>query len=232
MTTDEFKYIGDELSLFQHAKTWKNYVSARIKPYLKGVTLEAGAGNGANINFLLQSDISRYVALEPDPQLCETMRGRSLDEKVEVRCGTTEDMKMTEFDTIIYYDVTEHIEDDQAEVKRAINLLKPGGHLIIIGPAHNFLYSNFDREIGHFRRYNLSMLRALMTSNMKEIRAEYLDSVGMALSMTNRLFLKQSYPTLKQILFWDRCVVPISRIVDPILGRRLGKSFVGVFAKN
>ena len=60
---------------------------------------------------------------------------------------------------------------------------------------------------------------------------EYLDSVGFFASLANRLLLKQQNPTLKQILFWDRVLVPCSRLVDPLFLFRAGKSVVGVWEK-
>ena len=45
--TESFKYQGDELELFQHAKNWKKYFSRQIKPFIKGNVLEVGAGIGA-----------------------------------------------------------------------------------------------------------------------------------------------------------------------------------------
>jgi hypothetical protein len=56
--------------------------------------------------------------------------------------------------------VIEHIEDSTAELRRAVDLLAPGGHLLILVPAFNYLYSPFDKAIGHFRRYDKKILKA------------------------------------------------------------------------
>jgi hypothetical protein len=60
----------------------------------------------------------------------------------------------------------------------------------------------------------------------------YLDSFGALASVGNRLLLRQSMPTLDQILLWDRRLVPISTIFDPILGYRAGKSILGIWKKT
>jgi hypothetical protein len=39
--TDDFKYQGDELVLFQHAENWKKYFSFKLRPYIKKDVLEA-----------------------------------------------------------------------------------------------------------------------------------------------------------------------------------------------
>ncbi|MGB9626595.1 MAG: hypothetical protein ACPMAQ_17205, partial [Phycisphaerae bacterium] len=57
----------------------------------------------------------------------------------------------------------------------------------------------------------------------------YLDSVGCLASMANRLLLRQGMPTRRQIRLWDAVFVSMSRVADPLLGYRLGKTIVGVW---
>ena len=54
--------------------------------------------------------------------------------------------------TILYFHVLEHVENDLKEIEEAKKLNK-GGHLIIIVPAHQKIYGNLDKAVGHFRRY-------------------------------------------------------------------------------
>jgi hypothetical protein len=56
-----------------------------------------------------------------------------------------------------------------------------------------------------------------------------LDGVGLLASLANRIVLKSGAPTKSQIRFWDTCMVPLSRVVDPLLGYRVGKSIIGVW---
>ena len=60
----------------------------------------------------------------------------------------------------------------------------------------------------------------------------YLDSVGLLASAGNRLLLRQSMPTERQILAWDRLMIPVSRVIDPVFGHRLGKSVLGVWRRE
>ena len=57
----------------------------------------------------------------------------------------------------------------------------------------------------------------------------YLDTAGLIASLGNRLLLRSAMPTEKQLGFWDRRLVPVSRTIDPLLRYRLGKSIVGVW---
>jgi SAM-dependent methyltransferase len=230
------KYIGNELELFKNAKNWKSYYKSYIKPYLKGKVLEVGAGLGGTTKHLCDGTQQDWLCLEPDLELSATIQNM-IDTKVLPSCcrlttGTIQDVSKDEkFDAIIYIDVIEHIEDDAAELQRAYHYLKDGGVLMILVPAHQFLFSAFDSAIGHYRRYNKSMLRKAIPQPLKQLNLMYLDSVGLLASITNKLFLKRSYPTLQQILFWDNIMVSISRVIDPLIFKTLGKSVLGIWKK-
>jgi len=75
-------------------------------------------------------------------------------------------------------------------------------------------------------------LKALNAPGLTLERAWYLDAAGVSASAANRLFLSQSMPTANQIAAWDRLMIPLSRIVDPLLGHRLGKTAVAVWRKD
>lgn len=230
------KYIGDELELFQHARRWKAYVGKQIRPFLKGDVLEVGAGNGVNAStYLSDANVISWTCLEPDPELAAQIRERDLRLKdgsaVSIVIGTTFEIT-GQYDTILYFDVLEHIEDDRAELERAEKLLKPDGTLIVLAPAHDFLYSEFDAEIGHYRRYDSKALKAAAPSLLELLRVRYLDSIGILASCANRIFLKQKRPSIRQVLFWDKFFVTCSRFVDPIFGFKIGKSVLGIWKKT
>ncbi|MGD0482232.1 MAG: class I SAM-dependent methyltransferase, partial [Terracidiphilus sp.] len=136
----EFRYVGSELKLFAAAWNWKTYWSAQIRPFLKGDTLEVGSGIGSNAQFLDLGGEGRWVCLEPDQDLAEQLIG-NLGETTprrasEAVCGTLQSLAGQQFDTIIYIDVLEHVENDKEELNRAAEHLRDGGHLIVLSPAH------------------------------------------------------------------------------------------------
>jgi SAM-dependent methyltransferase len=227
----EYIYAGSELALFEKARNWKAYFRGVMAPYIHGDVLEAGAGIGANTIAFSGLSFRRWTCLEPDRQLLDQLSaalpgGRNY----EVTTGTLEDLPAArKFDAILYIDVLEHIEDDRAEMKRAASHLNAGGALIVLAPAHPWLYTPFDQAIGHFRRYTRASLAAVSPPGANLERVFYLDSAGMLASLGNRLLLKSRMPTEAQIRTWDSLLVPISRLLDPLLFRRVGKSVVGVW---
>jgi SAM-dependent methyltransferase len=231
----DFKYVGSELDLFANVTNWKSYWAAQIRPYLHGDVLEVGAGIGANTEFVRPSEAGRSVCVEPDRemalQLEQKLRTLSSNRTHAAICGTTATVS-GQFDTVVYIDVLEHIEDDRGEMQRAAALLKPGGHLIVLSPAHQALFTPFDASIGHFRRYNKRMLREITPGELKVERLWYLDAAGLTASLGNRLFLQQSMPTPAQLELWDTWMIRLSRIVDPLTFYALGKTVVGVWSRQ
>jgi SAM-dependent methyltransferase len=232
----EFKYIGSELPLFATRWNWKAYWSGQIHPFLRGDILEVGAGIGSNTRFLDPGVGSgRWVCLEPDPelagQLVKNVGGSMPRRSNETVCGTLESLADQQFDTIIYIDVLEHIDNDREELSRAASYLRPCGHLVVLAPANRHVFSAFDAAVGHFRRYNRPMLRTLSPSGLRLERLRYLDCAGLILSAANRLLLRQSMPTEAQLRFWDRWFIPISRVFDKLFVYSVGKTIVVVWRR-
>lgn len=233
---DEFKYVGSELGLFADMRNWKEYSSSQLRTFVHGDVLEVGAGIGSNTRYLDCGGPGRWVCLEPDPdlhgQLVRNLGTRKSGGQYETVCGTLESMAGQQFDTIVYIDVVEHIPDDRAELNRAASHLKPGGRLVVLAPAHPLVFSPFDEAIRHHRRYNRAMLRAICPASLRLETMKHLDCAGLLLSAANAFLLRQTMPTRAQLLFWDRSMVPISRVVDGLLRYVVGKSILAVWRKG
>lgn len=222
-------YAGNELTLFEKARRWKRYWRGHILPFVHGDVLEVGVGIGANTRSLGDLPCRRWVCLEPDPTLASQIVLPT--SRHELIVGTIADLDpQRKFDAILYIDVIEHIEDDRAELARAAAILAPGGSIVVLAPAHACLYTAFDRAIGHFRRYNAHTMRAMAPPGLRERKLIYLDSCGALASLGNRVLLRSAAPTERQILTWDRFMVPCSRWLDPLLRHKAGKSVLGVWA--
>jgi SAM-dependent methyltransferase len=236
MTTD-FTYVGTELDLFARANNWKGYLRRQITPFLGRDVLEVGAGLGATTLHLCRGEHDRWVCLEPDPGLARRLEASisagGLPPCCRAEVGTIRDRpREPAFDTILYIDVLEHILDDASEVDRAMHLLRPGGHLVALSPAHQSLYTPFDAAIGHHRRYSKKSIAALTPPGLDLVRLRYLDACGMLASLGNRLILNQSMPASRQIAVWDGVMVRLSRLLDPVIGYSLGKSVFAVWKRT
>jgi SAM-dependent methyltransferase len=80
------------------------------------------------------------------------------------------------YDAVLMLDVLEHLKDDRASVEVAASLLKPGGILICTVPAHMWLWTKFDEDHHHFRRYSRRQFRSLFDE--PSIRLELLSHLN------------------------------------------------------
>lgn len=234
---DNFKYIGNELDLFSHVDHWKDYFASYMLTFVRGRVLEVGAGIGSSTRLFENAPFEKWLCLEPDPELASqlpsVLNKLNQPDRYQWMVGTLGSLPKNDvFDTILYIDVLEHIEDDRAEVEMALNHLSTDGALIVLSPAHQYLYSSFDKTIGHYRRYNKESLKALAPQRFECRKLIYLDSMGMLLSLGNRLILRKDLPSAKQLAFWDRYIVPISKRTDRLIHYRLGKSILAIWVNT
>ncbi len=231
-------YVGSELEIFRHAHNWKSYFRARLSEHIGGVVAEVGAGIGATTEALSDVDgVTRWECVEPDAGQMRKVEALAaagrLPSYVVLREGTLSDIALKPaFDTILYIDVLEHIDDDKGELLEAAHRLKPGGRLVVLAPAWQFLYSPFDAALGHYRRYTLASLRSVAPAEVGEVAAYYLDGIGFLASLANKLILKQELPRPSQIRTWDTLMVPISRVTDLLTSRFFGRSVVIVWRRT
>jgi 2-polyprenyl-3-methyl-5-hydroxy-6-metoxy-1,4-benzoquinol methylase len=164
-----FKYIGQELDIFGYAVCWKEYFASIISPYFGEHILEVGAGIGTTTKILANKKSKDWICLEPDIELKQALDQKLASGDLPAFChsrfGTVNDLNKDErFDTILYIDVLEHIENDAAELQAAANHLGPNGTVIILSPAHQWLFTPFDQAIGHYRRYSVCNCAARLPS--------------------------------------------------------------------
>lgn len=233
MTYQTYAYPGGELDLFAGAKNWKQYWSDLIRPFIGRTVAEVGAGIGANSAHLSKGCAS-WTCIEPDAGLAARIEQRRAAGELEANCKVLvarlpELSPDITFDTILYLDVLEHIADDRNELVEAAKRLMSGGYLIILSPAHQWLFTPFDLAVGHVRRYTANDLQNLAPPGLRPRFFRYLDSVGMLASLGNALLLKSASPTSSQIQIWDQFMVPVSRHFDRLLRFRLGKSILAVW---
>jgi len=220
------RYLGEELELFLKATNWKKYWSSFIENSNSSHALEIGAGIGGNYDYLVNKS-ARLTLVEPDSFFCENylMNFSSKDSRVEVICGTLQSTGAeTNFDAIYYIDVLEHIYDDISELSLAVSHLKTNGSIYVIVPAFNFLFSEFDRSVGHFRRYTKKSIKKILPPNCQIDELKYLDSLGWFGSVANKVLFSDKHATPFKVKFWDNHLIPISKVLDKYMNYSIGKS--------
>jgi len=225
------KYPGKELEIFDKATIFQKYIFFLIKKYLKKNIFEVGAGIGSFTRHYIKSN-KKILLSDLDLSNYNFLKRKFLKFKnINVTKNKTNKIK-NKFDNIIYLNVLEHIKNDKKEIKIALSKLNKGGSLIILVPAHQKLYTRFDREIGHFRRYNINFFKKNKPENARIQKLVYLDLAGYFLYFFNKFFFKKEiYPSLTKIILWDKIFVPITIILDFIFFYKLGKNILCIYKK-
>ena len=224
------KYPGAELDSFDKASIWRKYVFWNIKDFIKGLTLEVGAGIGSfTSNY--KSLASKITLSEVDADNLDFIKKKFKKDNFNFTSDYTKNIS-TNFDTIMYLNVLEHIKEDDTEILDAFEKLNPNGCLIILVPAHNKLYSKFDKAVGHFRRYDINFFKNIKLQKSKLVKLCYLDSAGYFLYYLNKVFFKEEvYPSKIKILIWDKVFTPLTFFLDKILMYKFGKNILYVVKK-
>ena len=127
----------------------------------------------------------------------------------------------------------EHIKDDKEEIINCLNKINKEGYLVILVPAHNKLYSNLDKDVGHYRRYEKSFFENLNLSNGEIVELKYMDCMGYFLYYMNKLiYKKEIYPSGFKIFIWDKIFTPLTVLLDFITGYKFGKNILCIIKKN
>lgn len=223
-------------SAIADATNYIEWIISTFRPYLKGDILEIGLGHGSYVNVL--EKLGRYHGLDIDPEAVETARRRDPSLRYAVVDIAAEDVSGafggTRFDAIFCSNVIEHIQADEAAIRGLVRALKPGGHLLVLTPALPQLYNDLDRLAGHVRRYTRAdAVRLASAADARLEQVAYFNPIGGLGWWANRF---KSHASLNdpavnaQIRFFDRYILPFSRLLDPLTRNIFGQSIVLVLS--
>jgi len=213
------KYYGRDLEAMSWAKNYNKWILDEIREYIGSNILEVGAGSGNFSKLLLLLPIKKLTCLEPSQNMFKILSQKlNSEHKVILKKGGIEilinNKNKEKFDTVLYINVLEHIEKDEEELINIYEILENNGHLIIFVPAFMWLYSNFDRKIGHFRRYDKKNLETILREKGFEIlKSKYFDMIGIILWL---FFFKILGRTLSSsnVSLYDKIIVPLERKIE------------------
>jgi len=236
--TDAIAKIGADTysAAIETADNYTRWIVESLQPWFGKRLLEVGLGHGGYRRFLPPG--IDYLGVDIDADSVERARQRDIGGHYAVGDVTDPSLASrlpdTAIDSVLCVNVLEHIPEDADAVCNLMGLLAPGGHLLILVPAFNALYSDLDRMAGHLRRYTLADVPRLVDGHGEVVRAHYFNAVGGLGWWVNRAVRHQSLNDQAvngQIALFDRFVVPIARLLDPLARRWFGQSLIVVVRK-
>lgn len=142
---------------------FNRWMADTIRPFVGQRVLEIGSGLGNLTAKILPRE--HYTASDIDPLHLRHLRNRyARNNRVDVLPLNLEQPNAAQalshpYDTVICLNVLEHIQDDLTGLKTMYEALAPGGRAIVLVPRGQWLYGMLDRVLGHYRRYDESLLR-------------------------------------------------------------------------
>ena len=234
--------------MLAEARNYQKWMFDAVQPDLGRRILEIGSGIG-NMSRWLPAD-ELLVLTETEAELLDLLRCRVSDyfgsnvENVHIdTLNISPDtlalahLARYQLDTVVSFNVLEHIEDDRAAVAALVDTLRAGPapvrRLVSFVPAQSWALSNLDRHYGHFRRYSSGRIRELSRELAPDARLTVtpFNALGLVGWVWNTMILKKMKIDKASVQAYD-ALCRYTRAADDFVCRRLryplGQSFVWV----
>ena len=223
------------LEVIAKADRFNRWMFDQFKDQLKGEILEIGSGIG-NISQLVIEEGHSITLSDYNEDYCGFLRNK-FSENENVKEILSIDLVHPDFnnkyftykekfDTVFLLNVIEHIRDDLVAIKNCKYLLNKDGHLILLAPAYSWLYSSFDRQLGHCRRYSLRSLKELLQKNdFNCLSGSHFNFAGIAgWFLFGKLLNKKMLGSSEMFAF--NKIVPLAKIIDNLFLKKIGLSVI------
>ena len=228
----EYLYISELIDIENFLKNYNNFIVGLLIKYFKGMqtVVDFGSGIGTLSHIFKSKTGISPICIELDERLLDFLQKRKFE-----TLQNLEDVNF-EIEGIFTSNVLEHIEDDVEILDKIYSKMKKNSKLAIFVPAFMILYSDLDKKVGHYRRYERKeIIEKIQNAGFKINKIHYFDSVGfivsffLALALKGGMFTKNeevefpTHPVLMKI--YDRLMFPLSCFLD-LIGFRF------LFGKN
>jgi SAM-dependent methyltransferase len=218
-------------------KNYQNWIFARVAPWLGGTAAELGAGIGS-FSAMFAHNVVSLDAIEPSTALQARLTS-AVSELGNVRVlaqsaeGWLAGVAPRHYDCVVMINVLEHIQGDADVLKGIYDALKPGGRLIVFVPALQFLFSNIDRQVGHFRRYERPALTSVLTgAGFRIADMRFFDMLGILPWLVMNTWLGKTEFNPGLVGLYDRIGVPFTRAVESLVAPPIGKNLIAIAIKE
>ena len=200
---------------------WSEFRAHKIVKLLQrrevGLIWEIGAGHGNMAIPLAEAGIAT-MPIEPLYSGAKALSSKGFRSYAQ----TLDQLNLPDncLEAVGIFDVLEHLPNPETVLNEIYRILKPGGVLLTSVPAYQWLFSDFDVQIGHFRRYSRKSLFELLDgSNFKQIEISNLFFLFIAPALILRRLpylmgirgrKRKSVPTSENFLI--KLLTPILRI--------------------
>lgn len=232
-------YPGKDLEAMSFAVRYYRWLFEELRPFIGQRIVEVGAGTGSFSAMLLETEPEILSLVEPSEMFYELVKvtgdgtGTDVHHHQSIFEDVADQIKAdTSPDTIVYVNVLEHIEDDVGELALIYKMLEPGGRCLIFVPAVPALFSEFDRSIGHFRRYaKRDLEQKVRDVGFIVARSKNFDAAGVLPWFVKYRLLRSLTLNERLVSSYDKLIVPIASRLEPRVPVPIGKNVLLVAEK-
>jgi hypothetical protein len=202
------------------ARAYRRWLADLARPYLGPHPVEIGSGRGDHALEWTDS-VDRLTCTEADHGRFKSLAARFADhEVIQVRHLLLGDDAgighgAGGHSAAVAFNVLEHIPDDVAALQAMGSLVQPGGAIVLVVPAFPSAMAQFDRAIGHQRRYTRASLgTALRDAGLEIEQLRYVNPIGLLIWYVVVKALRVTPGNGLALRLYDRTVVPVARALD------------------
>lgn len=220
----------NDLLIMSKAENYHRWLLSQFEGLIGNRVMDLGAGIGTYISSL--TDRQLVVAVERDPNCVAYLKekfgnlGNVMIIESDIENLHFEALAPLSLDTVLCFNLLEHIKDDYLLLKKLYLLLQENGRLLLVVPAYQALYGSIDEAVGHYRRYSKKeLLKKLLDAGFYIEKVSRMNSLAVpGWFVVNRILKKnEQSPTIVQA--YDKFIVPalskLEKLIPPLVGLSL-----------
>ena len=214
---------------------YNQWIFSKFYPFLGRRVLEVGSGIGNITKYLLDRDF--VIATDVEPRYLTLLKNtfgkykKFMIENFDISNSDVERYRSYHIDSVICFNVLEHIEKDEKALENIFNILEPGGRLLLFAPSHRWLYGSLDQHLGHHRRYGKEELkRKLENAGFNVILLKHFNRIGiLGWFLNSKILRRKRLPSLQLRVY--NLLVPLSKM-EELFPLPFGTSLVAIAEKS
>jgi glycosyltransferase involved in cell wall biosynthesis len=227
--------VYQTLQRMKKLRRYNQWIFLKFRPFLGRRVLEIGSGIGNITKFLLDRDL--IIATDVEPKYLALLKNtfgkykKFIIGHLDISGAEMERYRSYHIDSVICFNVLEHIEQDEKPLKKIFDLLEPEGRLLLLVPSHPWLYGSLDQHLGHNRRYGKKELKnKLEAVGFKIIFLKYFNRIGILGWFLNSKILRRKRLPSFQLRIYN-FLVPLLKL-EKFFPLPFGTSLLAVAEKS
>ena len=210
------------LDAMEQAPKFNEWMYESVQPWLGRRVAELGVGRGNLSKFIRQHEHVLLTDYRTD--YLEELQAK-WQHHPNLRIGKLDMAQRADFeqlrdfapDSVVFLNVLEHIEDDDAVLVSLFATVPESSRVVVLVPYGMRLYSDFDRQLGHFRRYEKLELERKMSAAGFEVEKQFFfNKFGVFAWYVANTLGKQKALTPAQLRIYN-FLTPVFRVLDKVL---------------